>query len=73
MKSFWQSNATKAVLIYLALQILLDLQPMLDAHSVDIWALGKSLIGAAIVLLGNALRSDLTTGIRILDSRTPKP
>lgn len=73
MKTFFESSATKAVLIYLALQLLMTLSPMLDAHDIDGWALAKALIGAGIVLLGNALRSDVQTGIKVLDTRNPKP
>lgn len=67
MKSFFESSATKAVLIYLALQLLMTLQPMLDQREIDGWALVKALIGAGIVLLGNALRPDVRTGVGILD------
>ncbi len=68
MKSFFESSATKAILIYLALQLLMTLSPMLDAKQIDPWALAKALIGAAIVLLGNALRPDIVTGIKALDA-----
>ena len=67
MKSFFDSTATKAVLIYLALNLLMTLQPMLDAKAIDGWALVKALVGAGIVLLGNALRPDVRTGIAVLD------
>lgn len=67
MKTFLESSATKAVLIYLALQLLMTLSPMLDARHIDPWALVKALVGAAIVLLGNALRPDVRTGIKLLD------
>lgn len=67
MKSFFESSATKAVLIYLALNLLMTLSPMLEAHAIDPWALAKALIGAGIVLLGNALRPDVVTGVAILD------
>lgn len=67
MKTFWESSATKAVLLYLVLQVLLTLSPMLDARDIDPWALGKALVGAAVVLLGNALRPDIRTGINVLD------
>jgi hypothetical protein len=67
MKSFFESTATKAILIYLALNLLMALQPMLDAREIDGWALVKALIGAGIVLLGNALRPDVRTGIAALD------
>lgn len=73
MKTFWQSNATRAVLIYLALQILIDFQPMLSSHEIDGWALVHSLVGAAIVLLGNALRPDIRTGIKALDAGNRQP
>lgn len=68
MKSFFDSSATKAVLIYLALQLLMTLSPMLDAKQLDPWALAKALIGAAIVLLGNALRPDVVTGVKLFDA-----
>lgn len=67
MKSFLESNATRAVLIYLALNLLMTLSPMLDAKTLDPWALVKALVGAGIVLLGNAMRPDIKTGIGILD------
>ncbi len=67
MKSFWESSATKAVLIYLALQLLLTLSPMIDAREIDPWAIAKALVAAGIVLLGNALRPDVKTGIGLLD------
>lgn len=72
MKSFFDSSATKAVLIYLALQILMTVQPMLDSHEIDGWALAKALIGAGIVLLGNALRPDIQTGIKAFDAGNRK-
>jgi len=68
VKTFFESTATKAILIYLALQLLMTLQPMLDAKEIDGWALVKALIGAAIVLLGNALRPDVRTGFKALDA-----
>lgn len=67
MKTFFESNATRAVLIYLALQLLMTLSPMLDAGQIDPWALAKALVGAAIVLLGNALRPDIQTGVGLFD------
>ncbi len=67
MKTFLQSNATRAVLIYLALNLLMTLSPMLDARELDPWALVKALVGAAIVLLGNAMRPDIQTGVGVLD------
>ena len=67
MKSFWESSATKAVLIYLALQLLLTLSPMIDAREIDPWAIAKALVAAGVVLLGNALRPDVKTGIGLLD------
>ena len=73
MKSFFESSATKAVLIYLALQLLMTLQPMLDARDIDPWALVKALIGAAIVLLGNALRPDVRTGFKAFDAGNNRP
>lgn len=59
MKTFFESTATKAVLFYLALQLLMVLSPMMDARDIDPWALGKALVGAVIVLIGNALRPDI--------------
>jgi hypothetical protein len=72
VKTFFESSATKAVLIYLALQLLLTLSPMLDAREIDGWALAKAVIGAGIVLLGNALRPDVQTGIKLLDAGNRK-
>lgn len=59
MKTFFESSATKAVLFYLMLQLLMALSPMMESHEIDPWALGKAVIGAAVVLVGNALRSDV--------------
>jgi hypothetical protein len=74
MKTFFESSATKAILIYLALQLLMTLQPMLDpGEEIDGRALVKALVGAGIVLLGNALRPDVRTGIKALDARNNKP
>lgn len=72
MKTFMQSTATKAVLIYLALNLLMTLSPMLDAKQIDIWALVKALVGAGIVLLGNAMRPDIRTGVPMLDKGNPQ-
>lgn len=69
MKGFFESNATKAVLIYLALQILMALSPMLSSHEIDLWRLAETFVGAAVVLLGNALRSDIKTGVPMLDRK----
>lgn len=73
MKTFFESSATKAVLIYLALQLLMTLQPMLDAREIDGWALVKAIVGAGVVLLGNALRPDIRTGIKALDAGNREP
>ena len=73
MKTFFESSATKAILIYLAIQLLMTLQPMLDSREIDGWALVKALVGAAIVLLGNALRPDIRTGIKALDAGNNRP
>lgn len=72
MKTFLESSATKAVLIYLALNLLMTLSPMLDAKQLDPWALVKALVGAGIVLLGNAMRPDIKTGVPLLDRGNEK-
>lgn len=59
MKTFLQSSATKFLLGALAIQLLVDIRPMLAAHSIDLWALADGQIGLAIALLGNALRPDV--------------
>jgi len=72
MKTFWESSATKAVILYLGLQLLLTLSPMLDSHDIDPWAIAKALVAAAVVLLGNAFRPDVKTGLPLFDRRTPQ-
>lgn len=67
MKSFSESTVTKAVLIYLALQLLMALQPMIAAKALDPWALLSEIVAAGIMLLGNALRPDVKTGVPLLD------
>lgn len=67
MKTFLESSATKAVLIYLALNLLMTLSPMLDKEEINPWGIAKALVGAAIVLLGNAMRPDIKTGVPVLD------
>ena len=59
MKTFLQSNATRALLVAFAGQLLFDLAPMLKAHSVDFWALANGQVVLALTLFGNALRPDL--------------
>lgn len=59
MQGFFQSTATRVLLLVLAGQLLADLVPMLRAHAVDWWALAE---GQAVIiagLVGNALRSDV--------------
>lgn len=61
MKTFLQSNATKAILGVLLAHLLLALAPMLDAHAIDWWALGKVAAVDLGALLLNALRTDVDT------------
>ena len=61
MKTFFQSSATKALLIALAGQLLFDLVPMLRAHSIDLWALAEGQVVLVLALIGNGLRPDVDT------------
>lgn len=72
MKTFLESSATKAILGVLVAHLLLALAPMLDAHAIDWWALGKVAAVDLGALLLNALRADVKTGIAALDWRNPK-
>lgn len=67
MKTFLESTATKALLFAIAGQFLLDLLPMIQARSIDPWALVEGQVVLLLVLLGNALRPDVKTGLSLLD------
>jgi hypothetical protein len=69
---FLESSATKVVMGVLVAHLLLALAPMLDAHAIDWWALGKVVAVDLGALLLNAMRSDVKTGIAVLDWRNPK-
>lgn len=73
MKTFLESTATKAILGVLVAHLLLALAPMLDAHAIDWWALGKVAAVDLGALLLNAMRPDVKTGVRMLDLGNPKP
>jgi hypothetical protein len=72
VKTFLESSATKAIMGVLVAHLLLALAPMLDAHAIDWWALGKVAAVDLGALLLNAMRSDVKTGIAALDWRNPK-
>ncbi len=59
MQSFSESSATKFVLGMLVAHILTAIVPMLDAHAIDFWALGKVVAVDLAALLINALRPDV--------------
>jgi hypothetical protein len=72
VKTFLESSATKVVMGVLVAHLLVALVPMLDAHAIDWWALGKVAAVDLGALLLNAMRADVTTGIAALDWRNPK-
>lgn len=59
MKTFFESNATRALCVALGVQLLVNLVPMLKAHEIDWWALADGQAALLLTLLGNALRPDL--------------
>lgn len=59
MKTFLESSVTKVILISLAIDLLVALVPMLEAQSINVWALGVAGVKSLILLLGNALRADI--------------
>lgn len=73
MKTFLESSATKALIGVFLAHLLFALAPMLDAHAIDWWALGKVAAVDLGALLLNAMRSDIKTGVPMLDLGNPKP
>lgn len=74
MQGFFQSTATRVLLLVLAGQLVADLIPMLRVRAVDWWALAE---GQAVILaglIGNALRRDVNApGLNWFGPKEPKP
>jgi len=73
MKTFLGSTVTKAILLALLGQLAVDLLPMVREHAIDLWKLVEGQLVLVLILLGNALRSDVNVpGLNWFGPKVPK-
>ena len=71
MKS-WADSKTIKYLVYTFIgTTLLQLVPMLQAHSIDWWALGSQAVGTLAAILIRMAQADIDAPLAVLDG--PKP
>jgi hypothetical protein len=73
MRSWLSSNTIRYLLLTWLGTLLLQLVPMLQAHSIDWWDLGAQAIATAAAIIVRMAQPDINAPVDALNRRNPQP